>query len=101
MGKQPRRPERKSGNGGCAGLRVRDRGHLAQQPLSSRQSEESESRPLRTPPQLKSSKSRGSGRCCRALTSADAMVSEQAVWAIDSEQGQIHFSNRIYHLACP
>jgi hypothetical protein len=46
-----------------------------------------------------SSKSHASGRYCRALTLADAMASEQAEWATDSEQDQIRFSNRIYHLA--
>src|SRR5271166_3409708 len=99
MAKHRSRAERISGSGGYAGLLVRDQGNPAQQPLLSRQSEESESRLFRTPLRLKSSKSRASGRCCRALTSADAMTSAQAVWAIDSEQDQIRFSSRIHHLA--
>src|SRR5271163_707533 len=99
MAKRRSRAEQISGNGEYAELLVRDRGNPAQRPLLSRQLEESESRLFRTPPQLESSKSRASGRCCRALTSADAMTSAQAVWAIDSEQDQIRFSNRIYHRA--
>src|ERR1700722_3398152 len=99
MVKHRSREERISGSGGYVGLLVRDRGNLAEQPLLSRQSEEWESQPFRTLPRLKSSKSHASGRYCRALTSADAMAWEQAEWAIDSEQDQIRFSNRIYHLA--
>src|SRR5271154_3634652 len=101
MAKRRSRAEQTGGNGEYAGLLVRDRGNPEQQPLLSRQLEESESRLFRTPLRLKSSKSRASGRCCRALTSADARTSAQAVWAIDSEQDQIRFSNRIYHLAGP
>src|ERR1700722_4719427 len=99
MAKRRSHAERISGNGGYAGPLLRDQGNRAQQQLLSRQSEESESRPFRTPPRLKSSKSHASGRCYRPPTSADAMASEQAVGAIDSEQDQIRFSNRICHLA--
>src|SRR5271163_2019308 len=99
MAKRRSRAEQTSGSGEYAGLLVRDRDNPARQPLLSQQSEESESRLFRTPLRLKSSKSRASGRCCRALTSADAMTSAQAVWAIGSEQDQIRFSSRIYHRA--
>src|ERR1700722_6242655 len=99
MVKHQSREERISGRGGYVGLFVHDRGNLAEQPLLRRHSEEWENQRFRTPPRLKSSKSHASGRYCRALTSADAMASEQAEWAIDSEQDQIRFSNRIYYLA--
>src|ERR1700722_8412015 len=98
MAKRRSRAGRISGNGEHAGLLERERGNPAQQPPVRRRSEESESRLLRTPRRLKSSKSRASGRCCRAPTSADAMTSEPAVWAVDSERDQIRFSDRIYHL---